>query len=338
MFFARSTGDNLKKFLISIDTEGDNLWEWNKKDPIRTRNAKYLPRFQALCDRYGYKPTYLSNWEMVSDPGFCEMIGSWAAEGRCEVGMHLHAWNTPPSFELTGEKNDDCGLPYLIEFADDIMEAKIDAMTDAIIDRIGIRPISHRAGRWAMDQRYFELLARKGYICDCSVTPHINWITSPGLTKGVSGTDYSKAREEPYLVRCDKADIVEVPLTVRDTHSFIKPATCKAKPLAKSLYNVARGQSLQLRPNGKNLNEMLWLERQVANSSSEYIMFMLHSSEFMPGGSPTFRDDAAVENLYVQLEKLFERASLDFEGETIGSFARNLLSSNSLERSTWLVN
>ncbi len=83
---------------------------------------------------------------------------------------------------------------------------------------------------------------------------------------------------------------------------------------------------------------MLWLERQVANSSSEYIMFMLHSSEFMPGGSPTFRDEAAVENLYIQLEKLFDRASSDFEGESIGSFARNLISGNSLERSTGLVN
>ena len=60
----------MKKFLISIDTEGDNLWDWDEKSPIGTLNSSYLPRFQELCDRYGFKPTYLSNWEMVSNPKF----------------------------------------------------------------------------------------------------------------------------------------------------------------------------------------------------------------------------------------------------------------------------
>ena len=86
----------MKKFLISIDTEGDNLWDWDEKSPIGTLNSGFLPRFQKLCDHYGFKPTYLSNWEMVSDPKSCQMVGEWASEGRWEVGMHLHAWNTPP--------------------------------------------------------------------------------------------------------------------------------------------------------------------------------------------------------------------------------------------------
>lgn len=320
----------MKKFLISIDTEGDNLWAWDGKSPITTRNAKFLPRFQALCDSYGFKPTYLSNWEMVSDPEFCEMVGSWAAEGRCEVGMHLHAWNTPPECELDVPKNENPGLPYLIEYPDGAMEAKVEIMTEAIVRNIGVCPVTHRAGRWAMDQRYFALLARKGYLCDCSVTPHINWVSSPGQTKGVFGADYSDASEEPYEILCDGAAIFEVPLTVRRTRSFISPSTSGAKPLAKSMLNVARGQALQLRPNGKNLNEMLWLERYIAKGPSNYIMFMLHSSEFMPGGSPTFRDAKAIEGLYAHLEKLFEQASRDFEGETIGTFARGLALNGSL--------
>ena len=175
----------MKKFLISIDTEGDNLWDWDEKSPIGTLNSSYLPRFQELCDRYGFMPTYLSNWEMVSDPEFCRMVGEWASEGRCEVGMHLHAWNTPPFFELDVDTNDNPGLPYLIEYPEEAMEAKVDAITLAIERNIGIRPVTHRAGRWAMDPRYFNLLARKGYLCDCSVTPHIDWKTSPGRTRGV---------------------------------------------------------------------------------------------------------------------------------------------------------
>ena len=155
-------------------------------------------------------------------------------------------------------------------------------------------------------------------------------MSSPGQTKGAYGTDYSDAPEEPYEIPCDGRTIVEVPLTVRRTRSFIPSSASGVKPLAKSMLNVVCGQALQLRPNGKNLNEMLWLERYIAKGPSNYIMFMLHSSEFMPGGSPTFKDAKAIEGLYAHLEKLFEQASRDFEGETIGTFARRLAVNDSL--------
>ena len=37
-------------FLITIDTEGDNLWACPRE--ITTYNSHYLPRFQQLCERY----------------------------------------------------------------------------------------------------------------------------------------------------------------------------------------------------------------------------------------------------------------------------------------------
>ena len=46
-------------------------------------------------------------------------------------------------------------------------------------------------------------------------------------------------------------------------------------------------------------------------------MFMLHSSELMPGGSPTFRDEGAIEHLYRELNAIFARAqSLGYVGAT----------------------
>lgn len=48
----------MKHFIITVDTEGDNLWEYKKGTPIGTENAKYLPRFQSLCEKYGFKPVY----------------------------------------------------------------------------------------------------------------------------------------------------------------------------------------------------------------------------------------------------------------------------------------
>ena len=57
-------------FLITIDVEGDNLWSRPKK--ITTNNSNYLPRFQKLCKDYGFKPTYLVNYEMACCPSFKE--------------------------------------------------------------------------------------------------------------------------------------------------------------------------------------------------------------------------------------------------------------------------
>ena len=42
-------------FLVTIDVEGDGLWE--KPRQVETRNAAFLPRFQMLCERYGLRPT-----------------------------------------------------------------------------------------------------------------------------------------------------------------------------------------------------------------------------------------------------------------------------------------
>ena len=60
-----------KHLIITIDTEGDNLWAWREGQPIGTENTRFLPPFQSLCEEYGMKPVYLSNYEMLQDPRFC---------------------------------------------------------------------------------------------------------------------------------------------------------------------------------------------------------------------------------------------------------------------------
>ena len=43
-------------FLITIDTEGDGT---------NPENARFLPRFQKLCEQFLFKPTYLTNFIIV---------------------------------------------------------------------------------------------------------------------------------------------------------------------------------------------------------------------------------------------------------------------------------
>ena len=87
-----------KKFIITIDTEGDG--QWNPEAPCSTANAKYIPRFQELSEKYGFYPTWLTNYEMVNDQFYVEYMQDCLKRNTCEIGMHLHAWNNPPEYKL----------------------------------------------------------------------------------------------------------------------------------------------------------------------------------------------------------------------------------------------
>ena len=293
-------------FIITIDTEGDNLWGYKKGDQITTRNSKYIPRFQELCEKYNFKPIYLTNYEMLCDEEFVEYVRAKERENLCEVGLHLHAWNNPPVVDIKGPYS---GNPYLIEYSDDDMRAKFDYLYKLFCDKIGHAPVSHRSGRWAMDERYFKLLAEYGVKIDCSVTPHIDWSQTKGVTRG--GSDYRTSLPTPYYVN----GVYEMPLTVVPSR----------RPLASSLKGNLRrllsGCNLQLRPAVFSLAEMEYVIDCVSKSSIDYAEFMMHSSELMSGGSPYFTDEAAIERMYADLERLFQYASLKgYVGATLQEY------------------
>lgn len=309
-------------FLITIDTEGDDIW--SQPSAVTTRNSAFLPRFQALCERHGLKPTYLTNYEMALCPTFRELARDSITRGTAEVGMHLHAWNSPPAMEL-----DRGGLAYLIEYPEAAMREKIGLLTDLLEEAFGVKMVSHRAGRWAFDERYARLLIERGYRVDCSVTPNVSWRRTLGLRGGNGGSDYTGFPEQAYFLdpsdigRPGNSPLLEVPMTIdapaapflRRLHKLRQESGRPLKPLLKRMLPPIRW----LRPNGRNLESMLGLlDRAAAHGC--YAEFMLHSSEFMPGGSPTFPAERDVERLFEHLAILFERAEAKFRGATLAEY------------------
>ena len=307
----------MKHFIITIDTEGDNLWKWKPGQEVTTKNVQYLKRFQELCAQYGFKPVWLSNWEMISDPLFVEFINRNAEAGNCELGMHLHAWNNPPFYELP--RGEHSGAPYLIEYPREIMEAKIAAITEKMKEQFGYVPVSHRAGRWAMNDTYFELLYQYGYRIDCSYTPGIRWRDALGQTPGFAGPDYRKASRDIQKYK----GIVEVPVTVEYTHRMFLDKNKSWKSNIKTALFGMAGQNIWLRPGRDNMKDMLWMIEKNRNGDGDYLMFMLHSSELMPGGSPTFKDAEAVEVLYGKLQVLFDVIKDSYEGCTLEEYVKS---------------
>lgn len=307
-------------FIITIDTEGDNLWQ-NRRE-IKTENARFLPRFQSLCERFGFKPVWLTNYEMATDPAFVEFAKDVIARDAGEVGMHLHAWNSPPDHDLTGD--DWRWQPYLIEYPAAVMREKVSFMTQLLEDTFSTKMLSHRAGRWAFDSRYAKLLIELGYQVDCSVTPRVNWRNAKGAPQGAGGTDYQHFPQHAYFLdvedisRPGTSPLLEVPMSIQYKH----PAWLNA---AKQGYDRLRGKYRSpsvnwLRPSGGNAAGMIDVAQKCLKQGNGYVEFMLHSSEFMPGGSPTFKDEAAIEGLYRDLEQLFEWLAGRTQGMTLAGF------------------
>ena len=120
--------------------------------------------------------------------------------------------------------------------------------------------------------------------------------------------------------------MIEVPVTVRKDYRMVIKNYKGIKQLWRQYKIACQGYGvLWLRPNGKNLDDLLYLLHVISKDKyAKYIMFMLHSSELMPGGSPTFDNEEKIEKLYCDLEILFKEASRYFIGETIGGFAMRI--------------
>jgi hypothetical protein len=314
-------------FLITIDTEGDDLWSAPRE--ITTRNAAYLSRFQTLCERYGLKPTWLTNYEMAISPPFQDFIREALRKGTAELGMHLHAWNSPPITPLT--EDDFRYQPYLIEYPVPAMSEKIKTLTGLLEETFGVKMVSHRAGRWSVNAAYLKLLANHGYQVDCSVTPHVSWRHVKGDPSQGGGTDFSAFPDRPYFVdlnepgRAGDSDLLELPVTiVPSTHNLLRAigGTLPRGSMPGRVWNRCFPPVSWLRPNGRNLSRMQGILTHVLRERRPYAEFMLHSSEFMPGGSPTFRTSEAIEALYRQLEQLFAIAGERFVGMTLQEFGR----------------
>lgn len=295
-------------FIITVDTEGDNLWRWKKGAPITTENAKFIPRFQELCEKFGCKPVYLTNYEMAQDDAWVHYIKPKAQQGLCEIGMHIHAWNSPPEYKL---KDFFGGNPYITEYPDEVAEEKIKYLTHFLESRFETKIVSARSGRWATNDAYFDALKRNGYGVDCSLTPDIDWSANPGATVRC-GNDYRNVKRKVFL---HSSGIVEVPMTSKKVRHWAE-GTVRHK-----VASITKGDKLWLRPFKKSLHDLIFLSENVAKEENGYLEFMIHSSELMPGGSPYFKSEEEIDLLYMIMRQYFGWVSEnDYEGVSLSDY------------------
>jgi hypothetical protein len=302
-------------FIITIDTEADN--QWSLDDALRTENGRYIPRVQALCDRFGFKPTYLCTYEMAADVRVREALSPYQASGRAEVGAHLHPWSTPP-FERD-ERVTYGARPFPHEGPIDRFRAKMTTLTTSIAEAFERAPTSYRAGRFGFDHRHIDVLLDLGYVVDCSVVPYTSYRGVRGAPGGEGGIDFRAARPGAYCLNhgdCTQpgeSGLLEVPVTVlfprwpaRSSRLLQKWSIDHAGRLPALLLHKCGLGPRWLRPDPRMAaRDLLGVYRAAMTLGLPCAEMMFHSSELMPGGAPAFPDASSIESLYRVLETTF---------------------------------
>ncbi len=311
LMYMRGKTLNNKFFIITVDTEGDAIWGKRRASAVTTENSKYIPRFQDLCEKYNFKPVYLTNYEMACDDKWVSYSCAKAKENKCEIGLHIHAWNTPPISDLQGTYN---GLPYITEYSAEEIADKVDTMVSLLKNRYEMDILSHRSGRWATNDVYFDILSQNGIRIDCSFTPELDLSKLPGNTVS-GGNDYRKVCKYTHTL---KSGIIEVPMTTRNVRASLTGS------LKHKIKTLLLGEPMWLRPISKSEKQLEFLTDIVQREKqTDYLEFMIHSSELMPGGSPYFKDSEDIEILYQTMDHYFEYVTkLGYNGCTLTEYVK----------------
>lgn len=302
------------KFILTIDTEGDNQWDHGRE--LTVNNLKFIARFQELCDKHLIKPVYLVTSEVCEDAFAKDILTNYSKTGKAEIGAHLHSWTTPPFLNKDGYRYNDVNHSFANELPGDLLAEKIKNLTNQIEASFGKRPLSFRSGRFGFDLNVARVLTENSYVVDSSVTPYTSWSDHKGIPDGKGGPDFIDKTPFPYRFNFGIGSLLEIPVTILPTRFPLNRYKTIARHYLRNVDN-----SLLLRATRRLLfnNQPLWLRPhlwmnidlfdEILNEAIRiklpYIVMMFHSSELMPGCSKyrTSKDD--IEKLYDLLEHFY---------------------------------
>jgi hypothetical protein len=318
------------KLVITVDTEADNQWDF--RGVITLENLRCLPRFQALCEQFGFKATYLLAYEILRDKETIRLLRNWQDHSGAEVGAHLEPWTTPPFMAEEKENPARQWFPSLLPGT--WFGRKLRTLTEGIAESFGRAPRSFRAARWGLSGAMVGELVRQGYTVDCSVTPKTSWAENSGCTQ--EGPDYRLAPARPYqlsvedVCRSAESGLLEVPMTVLYTGSFIREASQAARwfsllpatPMKHLLDRaVFRKKWLRISPESRR-GDWRVIHRAAVRSGIDVLEFMIHSSELLPGGSPLTPTEREAISVFRSLEEMLgDYRALGLESCTLSNLA-----------------
>ncbi len=310
------------RLLFTVDVEED-MPGWQITDPITVNNVAALPRLAEVCSELGVEPTYLCTYPTVTTKESAAILRLLHRRGGCEIGTHLHAWNTPPFRGVPGREGDErFHAYYQFELGRERFREKLEVLHRAVGEISGLPSRSFRAGRFGIDSTTMSELVPLGYEVDSSVTPLEEH-------RADRGPDFRTAPQHPYrpdlddITKPGDLPIVEIPVSVGLTRRLpalvqrvfvhLPKATRMRGLLSRDFLGVI--DFAWLYPARFDLELMKKTARTLVADGLPFLNVFIHSSELVPGASGRIRTKADVEACFAGISGILEFCLREFDAE-----------------------
>jgi hypothetical protein len=195
---------------------------------------------------------------------------------------------------------------------------KLKALTDLILETLGVAPRIYKAGRYGMNVRREETMRSAGYTVDTSVLPFQSYAGLAG------GPDFFGYPDQPFWINPDRA-FLYLPVTqsmVGALRGLAYTGIARAVfgraamrlRVPGALARVRLLERIRLTPEGFSLAEMRRLTKAMVREGQSVFILSLHSSSLVPGGTPYVRTPGELESLFNRIEGFLEFFQREFDG------------------------
>lgn len=273
------------RFTVFVDTEEE--FDWGKplaRENRATEAMRALPEMHALFADNGVGPSYMVDHPIATCPMSIDILQTILSDGRSAIGSQLHPWVNPPHDEAVTPFNSFVGnLPRALE------AAKLAALTRAITDAFGRRPVMMRTGRYGIGPNSLRLLSEQGYRVDSSMR-------SGYVYADEGGPDFTGIANHAF--RTGQGNLVELPLTTVYTGGLGRGGARLYQALGR--VPKARGimsrlglmTKVALTPEDMPIDHALEAIRVAVGEGVRLLMFTYHSPSAAVGYTPYVRDAA----------------------------------------------
>jgi hypothetical protein len=261
-------------FCFTLDTEPDDLWE--PRPELGFTHFDRLEAFHAELTKAGARPTYLTTSEVAEHTGAAKVMERILSKGDCEIGAHFHTWTRSWPFDVP-----DLGSPpvpaCVHRLGQHVEEQMLDYTCAALYQRLGVRPVSYRGGRWSFNDETPVSLRNCGIQVDSTLTPGISW--SDPTDELRSGPDFRRAERYPHWLG---EDLLELPV---GTSFHPNPGRALDDSLPSRVLRLIRRRAglpagvQWLRPTQMTRTQLRQCLNQLQQAQVPIWVAMIHSSE-----------------------------------------------------------
>ena len=267
--------------LVTLDVEEEFDWSSITRDGHHVRGLEGLQDFHQDCASLGLSPVYLVTYAIMSDPDYVAFFRQVLAAGTAEVGIHLHAWVTPPYWEFPNDFNSyQANLPEHIELS------KLKTLCRTYEECFGQVAKIHRAGRWGGNSRSTALLESLGFEVDLS--PSAGFANAYVDFRNLDGTAFWGGQEGTVLVMpATGIRYFPGPNWLSTAASAQLDRCSRRRRAAASAFT----KLVRFSADGQTVAFLSGMARSLQARQTETVVYTLHSTSLYTGGNPYARDE-----------------------------------------------